>query len=109
VSLKDGYTMGIGGLISTNFNNGVNKVPILGSIPLIGYLFKQENRNDTVDNLVIFITAKTISAEGAPVEQIFNSKEVRDFQLRRSDLPGYRDGTDPFINETAQPKHQYDK
>jgi type IV pilus assembly protein PilQ len=56
-----------------------------------------------VDNLVIFITAKTISAEGAPVEQIFNSKEVREFQMRRSDLPGYRDGSDPFINESPQP------
>jgi len=109
VSLKDGYTMGIGGLISTNFNNGVNKVPLLGSLPVIGYLFKQDTRNNTVDNLVIFITAKTISAEGAPVEQVFNSKEVREFQLKRSDLPGYRDGTDPFIDETPQPKHQYDK
>jgi type IV pilus assembly protein PilQ len=108
VSLKDGYTMGIGGLISTNFNNGVNKVPILGSIPLIGYLFKQDTRNNTVDNLVIFITAKTISAEGAPVEQVFNSKEVRDFQLKRSDLPGYRDGTDPFIDESPQPKRHSD-
>jgi type II secretory pathway component GspD/PulD (secretin) len=109
VSLKDGYTMGIGGLISTNFNNGVNKVPLLGSLPVIGYLFKQDTRNNTVDNLVIFITAKTISAEGAPVEQVFNSKEVREFQLKRSDLPGYRDGSDPFINESPQPKHQYDK
>ena len=103
VSLKDGYTMGIGGLISTNYINGVNKVPLLGSIPIIGYLFKQESRNDTVDNLVIFITAKTISAEGAPVEQVFNSKEVREFQLKRSDMPGYRDGSDPFINESPQP------
>ncbi len=109
VSLKDGYTMGIGGLISTNFNNGVNKIPILGSIPIIGYLFKQDQRNNVVDNLVIFITAKTISAEGAPVEQIFNSQEIREFHMKRSDLPGYRDGSDPFINETPQPKHQYDK
>ncbi len=109
VSLKDGYTMGIGGLISTNYNNGVNKVPFLGSIPIIGYLFKQDTRNNTVDNLVIFITAKTISAEGAPVEQVFNSKEVREFQLKRSDMPGYRDGTDPFIDESPQPKHNYSK
>jgi type IV pilus assembly protein PilQ len=109
VSLKDGYTMGIGGLISTNYNSGVNKVPFLGSIPLIGYLFKQDTRNNTVDNLVIFITAKTISAEGAPVEQVFNSKEVREFQLKRSDMPGYRDGSDPFIDETPQPKHNYNK
>jgi type IV pilus assembly protein PilQ len=109
VSLKDGYTMGIGGLISTNFNNGVNKIPLLGDIPLIGYLFKQDTRNNTVDNLVIFITAKTISAEGAPVEQVFNSKEVREFQLKRSDMPGYRDGSDPFIDESPQPKHNYNK
>jgi type II secretory pathway component GspD/PulD (secretin) len=106
VSLKDGYTMGIGGLISTNYNSGVNKVPLLGSIPIIGYLFKQDTRNNTVDNLVIFITAKTISAEGAPVEQVFNSKEVREFQLKRSDMPGYRDGSDPFIDESPQPKHK---
>ena len=92
VSLKDGYTMGIGGLISTNYNSGVNKVPLLGNIPIIGYLFKQDTRNNVVDNLVIFITAKTISAEGAPVEQVFNSEEVRQFGMKRSDLPGYRDG-----------------
>ena len=58
---------------------------------------------DTVDNLVIFITAKTISAEGAPVEQVFNSQEVREFKLKRSEMPGYRDGTDPFIDESPQP------
>jgi type IV pilus assembly protein PilQ len=102
VSLKDGYTMGIGGLISTNFNKGVNKVPFLGDIPIIGYLFKQDTTNNVVDNLVIFITAKTISAEGAPVEQVFNSQEVRQFQLRRSDMPGYRDGSDPFIDESPK-------
>ncbi len=102
VSLKDGYTMGIGGLISTNFNKVTNSVPFLGSIPIIGYLFKQKNTDDVVDNLVIFITAKTISAEGAPAEQIFNSKELRQFELKRSDLPGYRDGSDPFMNEAPR-------
>jgi type IV pilus assembly protein PilQ len=100
--------MGIGGLISTNFNNGVTKVPLLGSIPVIGYLFKEKSTTDVVDNLVIFITAKTISAEGAPVEQIFNSEEVRRFQMRRSDLPGYRDGSDPFINESPKPNTKAD-
>jgi type IV pilus assembly protein PilQ len=102
VSLKDGYTMGIGGLISTNFNKTTNSVPFLGSIPVIGYLFKQKNTDDVVDNLVIFITAKTISAEGAPAEQIFNSRDLRQFQLKRSDLPGYRDGSDPFMNEAPR-------
>jgi len=106
VSLKDGYTMGIGGLISTNFNTGINKVPLLGDIPLIGYLFKQKNNTNTTDNLVIFITAKTISAEGAPAEQIFNSAEMRQFNLKRTDLPGYRDGSDPFEDESPKPSRK---
>jgi type IV pilus assembly protein PilQ len=106
VSLKDGYTMGIGGLISTNFNTGVNKVPLLGDLPLIGYLFKQKNDTNTADNLVIFITAKTISAEGAPAEQIFNSAEMRQFNLKRTDLPGYRDGSDPFEDESPKPSRK---
>ena len=104
VSIKDGYTMGLGGLISTNFNKGSNKVPFFGDIPVIGYLFKSDSNNNQVDNLVIFITAKTISAEGAPVEQIFNSSETRKFQMKRSDLPGYRDGSDPFVDERADKK-----
>jgi type IV pilus assembly protein PilQ len=79
-------------------------VPLFGDIPIIGYLFKQDTRNNTVDNLVIFITAKTISAEGAPVEQVFNSEEVRAFKLRRTDLPGYRDGSDPFIDGSPRAK-----
>jgi len=108
VSLKDGYTMGIGGLISTNFNNDITKVPLLGSIPVIGYLFKSKATTDVVDNLVIFITAKTISAEGAPVEQVFNSEEVKRFQLKRSDLPGYRDGSDPFLSESPKPNTKAD-
>jgi type II secretory pathway component GspD/PulD (secretin) len=108
VSLKDGYTMGIGGLISTNFNTDVTKIPLLGSIPVIGYLFKEKGTTDVVDNLVIFITAKTISAEGAPVEQVFNSEEVKRFQMKRSDLPGYRDGSDPFLNESPKPNTKAD-
>ena len=100
VSLKDGYTMAIGGLISSNGSKVTNKVPILGSIPVLGYLFKNTNDSKDTDNLIIFITAKTISAEGAPVEQIFNSKDLREMGLNKSDLPGTRDAGSPFIEDS---------
>ena len=99
VSLKDGYTMGIGGLLTTNTNKGQSKVPILGSLPLLGRLFRSDNKNITSTNLIIFITAKSISADGASVEQIFDSGRVRQLQMRREDLPGYRDGSDPYIKD----------
>jgi type IV pilus assembly protein PilQ len=97
ISLKDGYTMGIGGLIQATDSKGETKVPILGSIPGIGRLFRSDTKNLESSNLIIFITAKTVSAEGAPIEAVFNSEQVRQLNMRREDLPGYRDGSDPFL------------
>lgn len=97
VSLKDGFTMGIGGLITSQTSNVGNRVPVLGSIPLLGRLFKHDDKNVQSTNLIIFITAKTISAEGGAVEQIFESGRVRELGMTREDLPGFRDGSSPFL------------
>lgn len=97
ISLHDGYTMGIGGLLTTQTTKAGTKVPILGSIPGLGRLFSSDSLDKSVTNLIIFITAKTLAASGAPVEQVFESQRVRDLQMRREDLPGYRDGSNPFL------------
>ncbi|HVU26080.1 MAG TPA: secretin N-terminal domain-containing protein, partial [Opitutus sp.] len=89
VSLKDGYTMGIGGLLTSNANNGSSKVPVLGSIPLLGKLFSSKSKNITSTNLLIFITAKSISPEGATIDEVFDPQRVRDMDLKKEDLPGY--------------------
>jgi type II secretory pathway component GspD/PulD (secretin) len=101
VSIKDGYTMGIGGLMRSAANDTNNKVPVLGTIPVLGRLFSHKARVHDSSNLIIFITAKTISAEGAPVEEVFNADQIRSLQMKREDLPGYRDGSDPFLPPTA--------
>ena len=103
VSLKDGYTMGIGGLIRENLINGNTRVPVLGSIPGLGRLFRSDSKDEERLNLLIFITARTVSADGAPIEEVFNSEAIRNMRLRREDLPGFRDGTDPFGPAPAQP------
>lgn len=97
VSLKDGYTMALGGLLTQNGTKNETKVPVLGSLPVLGRLFRSNGRDTTTSNLIIFITAKSISSDGAPVEQIFDSSRIRELDMRREDLPGYRDGSDPFI------------
>ncbi len=96
VSLKDGYTMGIGGLIENTAQNGQSKVPVLGTIPGIGRLFRSDTKNVDSRNLLIFITAKTVNPEGAPIDEIFDPRAVRAMGLKADDLPGYRDGSDPF-------------
>ena len=97
VSMKDGYTMAIGGLIRTQTVNSGSKVPFLGSIPLIGHLFSSSTKSKDVNNLIIFITAKTVNAEGATPEQIISPEQIRGLDMRREDLPGYRVGPDPFL------------
>jgi type II secretory pathway component GspD/PulD (secretin) len=98
VSLKDGYTMGIGGLITTAMDHGGTKVPILGDIPVLGRLFSSKNVNDVATNLLIFITAKTVNADGASPEEVFDPRAVQAVGMTREDLPGYRapTGTDLY-------------
>ena len=106
VSLKDGYTMGIGGLITSSVDHGGTKVPVLGSIPVLGRLFSSKNINDAVTNLLIFITAKTVTADGASPEEVFDPRAVRAVDMSRDDLPGYRaaKGANLFANPTGETK-----
>lgn len=73
ISLKDGYTAGIGGLVTSNKNHGGTKVPILGDIPGLGRLFSSKSVNDQTTNLLIFITAKTVNPDGAAPSDVFTS------------------------------------
>ncbi|HTX65129.1 MAG TPA: secretin N-terminal domain-containing protein [Opitutaceae bacterium] len=97
VSMKDGYTMAIGGLMRTQTTTGGTKVPVLGSIPLLGHLFRSDTKDSEVTNLIIFITAKAINAEGAPPEEVMSPSQLRGLGMRRDELPGYRESTDPFL------------
>jgi type IV pilus secretin PilQ/predicted competence protein len=56
VRIKDGDTLVIGGLINTEDTETIKKIPILGDIPLLGYLFKNTSKDKTDKELIIFIT-----------------------------------------------------
>lgn len=58
--VKDNATIIIGGLIDTNVSKIISKVPILGSIPILGYLFKTEGTQATKQNLIILLTPHII-------------------------------------------------
>ena len=106
VSLQDGFTMGIGGLITDSRDHGGTKVPVLGSIPVLGRLFSSKNVNDTSTNLLIFITAKTVTADGAPPEQVFDPRAIKATGMTRDELPGFRApaGVDVFAAPAAPAK-----
>jgi len=60
VFIKDKNTIVIGGLTGEDVSNTVYKVPCLGNMPLLGWLFKYESQNRENTNLFIFITPHII-------------------------------------------------
>jgi type IV pilus assembly protein PilQ len=76
VALKNGNTVGLGGLMTNNRQHGGTKVPILGDIPGLGRLFSSKSVNDTATNLLIFVTARTVNAEGASPEEVFGKEAL---------------------------------
>ena len=60
VTLQDGQHVILGGLISSKTGTKVSKVPLLGDLPLLEYLFKREVRINNVDELVLIITPHII-------------------------------------------------
>ena len=56
ISVKDQSTIVIGGLIQERTIQGVRKIPLLGDIPLLGWLFRSTNNTKTKTNLLLFLT-----------------------------------------------------
>ncbi len=63
VVVKDRETMVIGGLIRDNVTSSTSKVPLLGDIPILGWLFKYKTSKVEKTNLMIFITPYIIKNE----------------------------------------------
>lgn len=62
VRVKNGQTVVIGGLLTSRETDQTRKVPLLGDIPLLGWLFTSKTKSKSTTDLVIFITP-TILAE----------------------------------------------
>ncbi|GGB98407.1 fimbrial assembly protein PilQ [Marinobacterium zhoushanense] len=60
VVVNDGDTVVLGGVFRKETRNTVNKVPLLGDIPVVGNLFKSRQQSDSKEELLIFITPKLV-------------------------------------------------
>jgi len=60
VLVENGGTVVIGGVYSQEQTNGVDKVPLLGDIPVLGYFFRRTAKVDNKAELLVFITPKII-------------------------------------------------
>lgn len=61
VLVKNGETIVLGGIYETNEENGQQRLPFVGQLPLIGWLFKQQNTRQNKRELLIFVTPNIIA------------------------------------------------
>ena len=63
VVVKDNETVVIGGLVGDSTDQGVTKVPLLGDIPVLGWLFKSKTSTREKTNLYVFLTPHIVRTQ----------------------------------------------
>ena len=87
LSIWDGQTVALGGLIREDVQKVNDKVPILGDIPLAGRLFRSNVDQKIKKNLIIFVTARLMDAQGQPLIQEDDEEEPVESIGLPEDLP----------------------
>ena len=88
VLVDDGQIVAIGGLIQDTFKDGLEKVPGLGDIPLIGGLFKYNTRSRSKTNLMVFLRPAVLrSAQSAESITLDRYDYILGEQLKAQPLP----------------------
>jgi general secretion pathway protein D len=83
VSVWDGQTVVLGGLMREDVQKTEDKTPIIGDIPLVGRLFRTNVDQHIKRNLVIFVTARVVTPSGLA----FNNEEEEEEGLLPPALP----------------------
>ncbi|MBL7666183.1 MAG: type II secretion system secretin GspD [Bacteriovoracaceae bacterium] len=91
VMIRDQDTIAMGGLMRDKTEEQVAKVPLLGDIPVLGWLFKQQSRNTSKVNLLFFLTPKILASYEDTAAK--NSREQ--ISRRANDIKEVLLGDDP--------------
>jgi general secretion pathway protein D len=83
VSVIDGATIVVGGLMRNQKIETETKVPILGDIPLLGWLFKSKSSENSKTNLLIFITPRVVT-ESDKIKAITEEKQAEMKKIQES-------------------------
>jgi len=91
VSVWDGQTVVLGGLMREDVQKVEDRTPIIGDIPLVGRLFRTNVDQHVKRNLVIFVTARLVNPAGQPLNQAEEEEEQETVQPPvPPEIPAYK-------------------
>ncbi len=77
INISNGQTIALSGLVSYNHSKSVDKVPGIGSIPILGELFKSRNFRRDESELVIFVTPQVITPESPENKKMIDNMQEK--------------------------------
>jgi len=89
VIVDNNSTVVIGGLIDDQFADTETKVPILGDIPLLGWLFKSRKTQRQKTNLFVFLTPHVINNK-ADAQKIYSRKKEKIGEVEKGSIKMYK-------------------
>jgi general secretion pathway protein D len=81
VIVEDGQIIVLGGLIGDDYTDGSSKIPWLGDLPLIGALFRYDNKSRKRSNLMVFIRPTVL--RNNEENNIFSNNKLDDMEEKR--------------------------
>jgi len=106
VMVDDGQIIVLGGLIQDSFTDGTNKVPVVGDVPVLGQLFRYDNRRRIKTNLMVFLkptVVRTSSAGGALTGDRYDYLIGEQQRLAPGPRFFWPDPTEPRLPPLTQP------
>lgn len=107
VLVDDGSIVVLGGLLSDEYAGAGSQVPLLGDIPVIGWLFKSESRSRTKKNLMVFLRPVVVR-DAAASDALSNSRYQQMMGLQQKAQPGFNpilgSGNAPLMPPAPIPK-----
>lgn len=112
VLAADGQTVVLGGLITDDLNESVQKVPLLGDIPVLGALFRYKAKNKEKTNLMVFLRP-VILRDAAVTTQLTSSKydyiRAKQLEVQRSGATTLLDANPPILPQFPENEPSFDK
>ncbi len=94
VLVEDGSIIVLGGLLEDSYAQGEDKVPLMGDIPLLGNLFRSENRSRKKTNLMVFLRPVVVrDAAASDALMIDRYESIRSLQQQVQPAPSSVLGT----------------
>ncbi len=111
VTVKDGETIVIGGLLQTSEEERTSKIPLLGDIPLAGNLFRSTTYTNSKTELLVLLTPRVIRSDGQTSAALTDLSDKELERLSKPDLlRPFLDGSripDPAEDE-GKPRRKYE-